>query len=220
MLLSPVRDYAGDAVAMVEICVDRSSIRQRLDRSRNLMILVGLLGIAVSFLLTYLVASLFIRPIRKIVGEAQEIAEEKRESYLEPGPDDEIGALTNALNRMLSALVERRIQIEEHARTLERRVEERTADLVASEEKYRTLVENVPLIVYRLLGDGRTEFINSCLTESLGYGIDEAVGDVAFWREKILGGDEKAFGDLFETCFEQGKNYRIERVVSVPDMNA
>ncbi len=213
ILQSPVFDYNGDPAAVIEISTDRSAIRQRLARTRDLMITVGVLGIAVSFLLTYLVAILFIRPIRTIVEGAQEIAEEKRDSYLDPGPGDEIGILTNALNRMLAALMERRMQIEEHAKYLEKRVQERTADLVASEEKFRTLVENVPLLVYRLLEDGTTEFINSYLTEALGYDIEEAVGDRHFWFEKILGEDEDAFRELFETCFSKGGECRIERVV-------
>ncbi|MFP4037838.1 MAG: cache domain-containing protein, partial [Desulfobacteraceae bacterium] len=213
ILIKEVEDYGGEPVAQVEISLDRSSIRQRLSRTRDLMILVGCVGIVVSFLLTYMVTAIFIRPIRKIVGVAQEIADEKREIQLEPGPRDEIGTLTHALNLMLTALKERRIQIEGYARHLERRVEERTQDLVASEEKYRTLVENVPLIVYRVLPDGTTEFINSHLTESLGYAIEEAVGDRNFWREKILGSDPDAWKELFETCFEQRDECRIERVV-------
>jgi PAS domain S-box-containing protein len=213
ILQSPVREFGGGLAAVLEISADRSSIRDRLARTRNLMITVGALGIVISFLLTYLVAILFIRPIKTIVRGAQEIAEERRERYLEPGLGDEIGTLKNALNRMLTALMERRVQLEEYAKNLEKRVQERTADLVASEEKFRTLVENVPLIVYRLLEDGTTEFINTYLTESLGYDIDEAVGDKDFWFEKILGRDEEAFRELFETCFQKGGECRIERVV-------
>lgn len=217
VLLSPIRNYGGNVVALVEISEDRSSIRHRLERSRNVMVLVGVLGILVSFVLTYLVAILYIRPIKKIVREARDIADEKRESYLEPGLGDEIGTLTLSLNRMLASLMERRAQIEEYAKNLEKRVQERTADLVASEEKYRSLVEQVPLIVYRILQDGTTEFINSCLTESLGYAIEEAVGDRYFWKEKIFGNDESAYRELLETCFKKGKEYRIERVVEDKD---
>jgi PAS domain S-box-containing protein len=103
--------------------------------------------------------------------------------------------------------------IEEHARNLEKRVRERTADLVTSEEKYRTLVENVPLIVYRVLDDGTTEFVNSYLTESLGYTIEEAVSDKKFWLEKICGLSIEEEGEMCVDSFHNGEEHRTERLV-------
>jgi len=104
--------------------------------------------------------------------------------------------------------------VEEYAKTLEVRVEERTADLVASEEKYRTLVDNLPLIVYRLLGDGTTEFINPYFSEKLGYGIDEVVGNRQFWMEKIWGGRPSDTSVSAEAdCWKEGKELKVERVI-------
>jgi PAS domain S-box-containing protein len=217
ILLGPVKDRSGNVVALVEMNFDRSETREQLSQTRNLMFLVGFIAVAVSFLLTFLVASLLTKPIKGIVKQAQDIAQERRESRLEPRPMDEIGILTQALNVMLDSLKQSRLEMEEHARTLERRVQERTADLLASEEKYRTLVENVPLIVYRVLEDGTTEFINPFLTESLGYMIEEAVRDKNFWREKICGEDAEDHKDIFRVCFRDGKECRAERVVRHKD---
>jgi PAS domain S-box-containing protein len=213
ILLGPVRNYAGEVVAWVQIGVDRSEIRQKLTQTRDLMAVVGLAAIAISFLLTYLVTLAFVRPIREIVREAGDIAAGRRDVQLETRPRDEIGILTQALNRMLDVLRKRRMEIEEYARSMERRVEERTADLVAAEEKYRTLVEHVPLIVYRILPDGTTEFVNSHLTESLGYTIEEAVGDKDFWRARICGRDPQRIDDVFGACFARGVEFRTERDV-------
>ena len=44
-------------------------------------------------------------------------------------------------------------------------VRERTAELIASEEKFRTLVENVPLVVYRIKPEGRS-FLSTSLWKS------------------------------------------------------
>jgi PAS domain S-box-containing protein len=163
--------------------------------------------------LTYLVASLFVRPIKEIARKAHEIAQEKTETHLEDGSADEIGSLTRALNAMLDSLNQKRREIETYARTLEVRVRERTADLVASEDKYRTLVENVPLIVYRVLRDGTTEFINSYLTENLGYTIEEAVSDRKFWTEKICGNTLNAGVETCISSFGNGGEHRVERQV-------
>ncbi len=213
LLFAAVKDYSGAPVAVLEINLDRSEIQGKLRRTRNLMILIGAAGIGLSFLLTYGVILSFIKPIRTLVTEAQDIAQEKREIHLDQGPKDEIGSLTEALNRMLDSLKEKRQAIEEHARTLEKRVYERTADLVTSEEKYRTLVENVPLIVYRVLADGTTEFINSYLTESLGYTIEEAVSDKTFWVEKICGLSVEEEGRICLDAFSNGEEHRTERRV-------
>jgi len=213
ILLGPVRDYSGKVVALLEISKDRSDILSRLSHTRNLMILIGFLGIAVSFILIFFVTTLFTRPIKEIVKQAQDIAHEKRERRLEARPSDEIGVLTQALNTMLEALRKRRMEIEDHARNLERRVQERTTDLVTAMENYRTLVENVPLIVYRVLPDGTTEFINSYLTESLGYTIEEAVRDKAFWTQKMCGEEPDGDKDIFRICFQRGDECRVERRV-------
>ncbi|MFC1867167.1 cache domain-containing protein [Thermodesulfobacteriota bacterium] len=210
ILFGPVKDYSGNVVALIRLSVDRSEIKKRLARTKNLMLGVGLAGIAISFLFTYLVIVLFIRPIKEIVREAEDIALEKRESRLAPRPNDEIGSLTQTLNTMLEALKKRRIEIEHYAKTLEKRVQERTADLVASEDKYRTLVENVPLVVYRVLRDGTTEFVNSYMTERLGYTIEEVVSDKRFWRDKISGGDLSAYNAINTRCFIKGEDCRVE----------
>jgi PAS domain S-box-containing protein len=213
LLLFPVWDYPGNLIALLQLSMDRSETKWRLARSRDIMIVVGLIGIAVSFLLTYLVALLLIRPIEAIVTEAQEIAEEKRERRIEQRPKDEIGRLAEALNLMLDSLKAKRNQLEVHAKTLEKRVEERTADLVASEEKYRTLVEHVPLVVYRILRDGTTVFVNSYLTKILGYSIEETVGYRGFWFDKIWGCAKAESEDLWKKSFESGEEYRVERFV-------
>ncbi|MBW1783743.1 MAG: PAS domain S-box protein [Deltaproteobacteria bacterium] len=213
ILLGPVKDYFGEVVAVVEIDANRSEIVHRLARTRNLMIVVGMAGILISFVLIWVVAVLFTRPIEEIVSKAKEIAEGKRETRLTVGPDDEIGRLTQSLNIMLDSLKERRLQIQEYARTLERKVEERTADLVFSEEKYRTLVDNLPLCVYRILCDGTTEFVNPYFTEKLGYTADEVVSEKGFWEKKIWGCDREESEKIWQDLRNGAEVFRVERTV-------
>lgn len=217
IIIGPVLDCFGKEVALIALNEDRSAIIQRLSDTKNLMMQIGLAGIIISFLLIYFVVYLFIKPIREIVHEAQDIALGKRESRLEEKPPDEIGELTKTLNTMLEALKQRRMEIERYARTLEKRVKERTFELVASEEKYRTVVENVPLVVYRILKDGTTEFVNSYLTENIGYSIEEAVSDKRFWRDKIASEDPAAFHTIRETCFTKGEDCRLDHPLRAKD---
>ncbi|SPD76409.1 PAS domain S-box protein [uncultured Desulfobacterium sp.] len=211
--LGPIRDYNGNVVALVKIEKNRSAIMDRLNHTRNLMVLDGLSGIVVSFIVIWTVSSQVTRPIRQIVKFAQEIAEDKREIHLDPRPEDEIGVLTRSLNSMLESLTQRRRQIEDYAKTLEKKVAERTYDLVISEEKYRTLIEHLPLIVYRLLEDGSVEFINPYFAKKLGYTVEEAVSDRTFWWKMIYGKDHGDRDSFLSTFAEDGKEYRAERVV-------
>lgn len=213
VFMGPVKDYQGENVAVVEIDMDRLPIVQRLKRTRNLMVLVGVAGICISFALVWIVAVLFVRPIKEMVSNAREIAEGKREQWIRPGPEDEIAVLAHALNTMLSSLQQRQMQIEDYAKTLEKRVQERTADLVLSEEKYRTLVDNLPLVVYRLLEDGTTEFINPYFTSKLGFSPDEVVGNKRFWQEKIWGYEPEKRQEVLQRLVREKEEFRVERVV-------
>lgn len=217
IIIGPVKDCSGKKIALIVLNTDRSGIIKRLAGTQNLMISMGFAVIIISFLFIYLVIDLFIKPIKEIVDEAQDIALGKRESRLEEKPADEIGSLTNTLNTMLEALKNRRIEIEDYAKTLEKRVEERTSELIASEEKYRAVVENVPVVVFRILKDGTTEFINSYLTENIGYSIEEAVRDKRFWRDKIASEDPEAFKTIRETCFVKGEDCRLDHKVRAKD---
>jgi PAS domain S-box-containing protein len=213
LLVGPLRDYRGEMVALVEIEINRSAITERLSRTKALMIVVGVVGVCISFFLVWIVAVQFIRPIKEIVASAQEIAQGKRETRLNPGPNDEIGVLGRSLNTMLNSLKERRLQIEEHARTLEKRVRERTADLVSSEEKYRTLVDNLPLGVYRILSDGTIEFINPYLIKTLGFDPGDMIGHRFFWQKKVWGCDKAEGKAMMEALKKDARGFRVERVV-------
>ena len=210
-------DCSGRTVALIVFNSDRSDIIKRLAGTRNLMISMAFAVIIVSFLFIYLVIDLFIKPIKEIVDEAQDIALGKRESRLKDKPADEIGSLTSTLNTMLEALKNRRIEVENYAKSLEKRVDERTAELLASEEKYRTVVENVPVVVFRILKDGTTEFVNSYLTENIGYSTEEALEDKRFWRDKIASEDPEAFNIIRETCFVKGEDCRLDHRVRAKD---
>ncbi len=213
VVLGDVRDYTGRVVAKVEIEVDRSAIVARLKKTEVLMFAVGAGGILVSFAVVWLVAIAFLRPIKEIVREAHEIADGKTGITLARRPADEIGELTQSLTKMMDALNQRQAQIENYARTLEVRVKERTADLIASQEKYRTLVEHAPLIVYRVLNDGTTEFISPYFTEKLGYSTEEVVGNKQFWRQKICGQEACLDAEVSITAWDPAADSRVERTV-------
>jgi PAS domain S-box-containing protein len=93
-------------------------------------------------------------------------------------------------------------------------VKERTADLIESEEKYRSLVENVPLVVYRMKQDGEILFVNQFVEEVFGYGPVEMLSNPVLWQESLYGEDRGRIGELRWQCCQEGNDFIAEyRVV-------
>jgi len=90
----------------------------------------------------------------------------------------------------------------------------RTADLEESEEKYRTIVENVPLVVYRIKPTGELLFINQFVEEIIGYGPAEILREPALWSGAIYDEDRSRVADLRKKALLDGREFIAEyRVV-------
>lgn len=93
-------------------------------------------------------------------------------------------------------------------------LQERTEALVESEEKYRTLVENVPLVVYRLNAKGDILFVNQFIEDIFGYAPDEFYRDTDLWHKKVFRADLVKRKVFLEKLFSTGKevvfDYRVK----------
>lgn len=87
---------------------------------------------------------------------------------------------------------------------------QRTADLMESEEKYRTLVENVPLVVYRVKPTGELLFINQFIEGLIGYGPAEMLRDPALWNGTVYGDDRTRVVELRQKARLQGVGLFLE----------
>jgi PAS domain S-box-containing protein len=91
-----------------------------------------------------------------------------------------------------------------------RALQERTADLVESEEKYRTLVENVPLVVYRMRSTGEILFVNHFVEEAFGYTPAEIFRNPALWNEKVYHEDRAKVEAFRAKSFSEGEEFVAE----------
>jgi PAS domain S-box-containing protein len=104
-------------------------------------------------------------------------------------------------------------------------VRQRTADLVESEEKYRTLVENVPLVVYRVTPKGEILFVNQFVEELIGYSPVDILRFPSLWSEVLYDEDRQRVTELRQKSQEEGQEriaeYRVlhkdGRIVYVVD---
>lgn len=210
LLIGAVQDYEGKTVALVELCVNRTETLNMIDHYRQLMLGVGILGMILSVGGIYIISSYFSRPIGRMVSFAKEIALGDKVNPLEISPAGELGDLCVALDDMLLALNQSREKIQNYTDNLELMVHLRTRALRESEEKYRTLVENVPLVVYRLLGDGRIIFINHFIEELTGMTVRNVLQSNNFWKEKVYEEDRARIWPIMDRCLEEGREFKAE----------
>ncbi len=96
-------------------------------------------------------------------------------------------------------------------------LEERTADLLNSEEKYRTLVENVPIVVYRMGPTGETIFVNRVVEDMFGFQSGEILGPPDLWYEKVYQEDRPRVEELRRKSLQEGKEFIAEYRVTRKD---
>jgi PAS domain S-box-containing protein len=171
-LLGPVRNFSQQVVALVEIDIDRTPILSLLKRSRIIMTLVEIIALLLATMVVWVVVHRFLQPIREMVRGAGEIVSGDR-LYMPVRGRDEVGQLARALNNMVGYLEASRQRMNDYARNLEKEVQTRTRDLRKSEEKYRTLVDNVPLMVYQMTPERALTFVNKYCKDLLGVSPSE-----------------------------------------------
>lgn len=119
-----------------------------------------------------------------------------------------------ALEGFISDITDRKMaeqELRKHRDHLEELVLERTSDLIESEEKYRTLVENVPLVTYRISLHGEVLFINDFVEEVFGYKPQEIFKKPElFFEERILAEDLGVVKELREKSLRNGQEFLAE----------
>ena len=203
-------NYQGKIVGLAEFRVDRSGTLRVIHHYRWLMIGVGVLGMLFSVAAIYLISDYFTKPIARMVTFAREIATGSQVYPLGLRPSGEIGVLAEALDEMLLSLELSREKIRDYAENLEQMVHLRTRALRESEEKYRTMVESIPLVVYRLLSNGRTIFVNHSVEDLLGIPVWHVMQDVGFWKNKVLEDDRVRVWPMMDRCLREGVEFKAE----------
>jgi PAS domain S-box-containing protein len=215
ILLGTVEDYQGKIVALIEFCMKRTDTLRLAAHYRELMLGLGILGMILSVGAIYAISKYFTEPIGEMVSYAQNIASGGEFTPLGVNPQGELGILADALDHMFASLQESREQVRLYTVNLETMVQLRTHALRESEEKYRTLVENVPLVVYRLGGDGKAIFINQFIEELAGISPQQALTAAGFWKDKVCPEDRPRVWPLMDRCLREGieftAEYRIQR---------
>ncbi|HEX8371670.1 MAG TPA: ATP-binding protein [Chthoniobacterales bacterium] len=203
---------------------DYDSTQQRLIGFHTIATLLILAGAIV--LSTYLASrlqGLISTPILELLRTAQGITEQRDYTLRAPkGGNDEIGELTNAFNRMLDEVqgqdaklqkvpeeLNKKVEAMEHEISERKRVEE---SLRTAEIKYRTLVEQLPMITYNADANqsGAWFYVSPQIEAILGFTQDEWVGNPKIWDERLHADDRETFNAKAELMDRNGDQFICE----------
>jgi PAS domain S-box-containing protein len=167
--------YEGEMVGRVYLRSDLGDIRTR--RSSYL----GIVGLSVgaslvlALLLSIMLQRVISQPIRQLTGIMRKVSDGQDFSLRAVRTSgDELGELVDRFNEMLSQIERRDEDLKQAAEQLERRVQERTRELIeeaaqrrlsdaklqVSERHYRDLVETSNDLIWSVDAEGRWTFLN------------------------------------------------------------
>ncbi len=126
------------------LALSLEELRANIQSARRAVALVSFLIFLFGVIAIYGISLLLTQPLSRIVETFEDIAAGNFSRRVEVASKDEIGHLSESFNTMVEKVERAQQELQGANRVLEMRVEERTEELRASEERYRKMVEYSP----------------------------------------------------------------------------
>ena len=140
--------------------------------ARQLALVIGLVGLVSAVLLAggiWFVARRVTRPILQLAATAAKVTAGDLEAVSGIQSEDEVGTLAVAFDEMTS-------ELRANVATLEKRVQDRTAELDRQKSYFESLVDVSPVAIVTMDRDERVSGWNPAATTLFGFEPDEAIG--------------------------------------------
>lgn len=190
--------YVPSMRAGIVVKIDQEEAFAPIVRLRRILMIIIGITLLVVVLAAVSVARSFSKPITRLTDITHRLAAGDLNQRVVTTGKDEIAQLGQSFNRMAAQLLEDKVQLEDYSKNLERKVEERTAELLAQRQKVQEQLEEMTVMTEELRQQSeeistQRDFIKQ-QKESL---------EVAFEDMKTLGviGQELTASLSFETSF-------------------
>lgn len=134
---------AGGLVGAIYVESDLGQIRERLLQTGEIFGLLILLTLGVTYFLSSRLQRVISRPISQLTEAVQKVSTEKNFSLRAvKESDDELGQLVDGFNRMIAQIQQRDGALRNINKELEKRVENRTRELLEAELKFHSVIQS------------------------------------------------------------------------------
>jgi PAS domain S-box-containing protein len=179
LVVSRTRDisYDGNLIGRVQIGLASgfySAVNRQLFQSFSVttVFMIGALLIMTGVLMR----QFFKKPMSRFVEMVESYAAGDSQAFKQGISYSEFRPLVDVLDEMGEKIASQVKSIRQLNEDLERRVEERTAELSESRAKYRDLVENANCIIFQMDTEGKITFFNRYAQSFFGYSESEILG--------------------------------------------
>lgn len=184
----------GERIGQVLIEMDDAKSHQELrEKQRSYVFVVAAqLAISLLFIVLFLKRRL-VRPLSRLMAFSDRLSHGDFDLQLQLQSTDELGRLGSQLDQMRIAI---------------RRLFD---DVRQSEERFRTIVTQVPGAVFRFHTDGKIEFISDTIEEICGRSASDLMsGTVQTWISLIVPDDRALQREAVLASVREGQQYLIE----------
>lgn len=202
----------------VRVGLSLAPVRREMLVTRLFLLLTATCGFLAAVYSAHLMAGRVARPLHRLVDAATELEQGNWDPEFSIKTGDEIEELADrfataaqSLDRQKRELVVAKEELTALNATLEEKVHRRTAELAASREKYRLLVEGSP-DAFVLMEQDRLAFANPAFLRIFEYPVDTNVLDSMRWTQVIHPDFHRVARDHFRTAEETLAEFRAEMI--------
>ncbi|MFD2365752.1 EAL domain-containing protein [Pseudoduganella sp. GCM10020061] len=189
----------GERIGRVVLAMDDARTQEELHEKQvsYALVLASQLGVSLVLIVLFLNRRL-LSPLRKLMSFSDRLSHGDFTTRLDMGGNDELGRLAIQLDQMRVA------------------IRHLFDDVARREERFRTIVTQVPGAVFRVNADGKVDFVSDAIEAIGGFPASRLIGNsVGLWQDMVAPEDRREQYRVMAGAVAEGRPYEAEyRIIS------